>query len=152
MKNFSSRGWDGPVNPCARRTRTIKQCSSDARSQGQPGHSSGERREELGDARSASALREKRLESLLCSRNARPQKALVGRAHGRTRQATFLMLEGEDERNVWWTAIHRHRPVDDENVECPCFFVNKRHLETIWGGFPCLTRDEKFSNAMNMLY
>jgi hypothetical protein len=40
-------------------------------------------------------------------------------------QTAPLMLEREDERSVSWTATHKHRPADDENVERPYFFVRE---------------------------
>ena len=65
----------------ARRTRTMKLCSFDARSEGQSGDSlegkvGKNRKDRVG---------------LLCSRNAHARKVLVGRAQWEAKQATLLL-------------------------------------------------------------
>ena len=71
-----------PGRPPARGTRTIGMCSFDARNRGSTRPSPievGKRdRKEGMDA-----------DDLLCSRNARPPKALIGRAQWETKQATL---------------------------------------------------------------
>jgi hypothetical protein len=49
-----------------------------------------------------------RPDDLLCSRNARPRKALVGSVQWGTSQADPPILEETDERAIWQTASHRH--------------------------------------------
>jgi hypothetical protein len=66
----------------------------------------------------------------LCSRNAWSRTPLVERAHGGKPPGRPLpILEEEDERSIWRTVSPRRGP-DDENVECPCFFVFYDALET----------------------
>src|SRR6266545_2501956 len=92
----------------ARRTRTMKLCSSDARSKGQPWPLLKREVERIGrapfDGRSGTntgaipregkqasleGACEGRLDGLLCSRNARSRTPLVRRAHSRINQATL---------------------------------------------------------------
>ena len=40
-----------------------------------------------------------------------------------TRQAAASILEKKDERSTWGTVSHKHGSDDDENIECPCFFI-----------------------------
>ena len=59
-------------------------------------------------------------DDLLCSRNARPQKALVGRAHdGKTPGHSSRLGRGGKVVD----AHNRHRPVKLEKGECPRFFI-----------------------------
>jgi hypothetical protein len=39
-----------------------------------------------------------------------------------TCQAAHPILEKEDERSIWQTDSHGHRPANDENIERPSFF------------------------------
>jgi len=79
------REWPGAL--LARRTRTMKRCSSDARSRGQPWPlpprlgGRGVEGEERKEGRPGNSL---------CSRNAQPQKALVGRAQWKINQPPSL--------------------------------------------------------------
>ena len=72
--------------PFARRVRTIRMCSLDARGEGPIQatllRNGGSEEEDIQDGR-------RRPVGLLCSRNARPKKALVGRAQWETKQTTL---------------------------------------------------------------
>ena len=71
--------------PFARRVRTIRMCSLDARGEGPIQATL------LRNGGGGKDNREERRQpvGLLCSRNARPQKALVGRAQWEPKQAAF---------------------------------------------------------------
>jgi hypothetical protein len=65
-------------------------------------------------------------DDLLCSRNARPQKALVGRAHDGKPPSHSSRL---DRGGKVVDAHNRHRPVKLEKGECPRFFIPKYEKE-----------------------
>jgi hypothetical protein len=62
-------------------------------------------------------------DDLLCSRNTRPQKALVGRAHDGNLPGRPSNYGAKDGNSVRQTTPHGHRPAAEETVECPSFFV-----------------------------